>query len=860
MKRIKDKKVFVLGIILIIALSFLTVAYAFNDKILDITGEVTIYKQGKLTLENVETVSKTIPDGSGDGLIILENGSLAIDYSFRLEEKGETDYTATYLITIFNDSHNEYKFTGFNLSPEISVAGATPEEATANITYEYVNAGGSNLSLANNVIPGGERRYLAVKFNIHLETTKDNTTIGVSGDADVYSSEDETGQFYGYLVPESPNLSLENQEYDCFDFKVLNTFDMSKTFSLSPGNNNFEFVDESGNALSNFTINAPSEDDPSSNIGSFRACIKPKVNAAFMENTATTSVILSSSGMTSLNIGTLNIAVNKTELRDEEKVHIGNVTFSKIQYDTENNALKVKASWRHLPDSSEVSTSVVNYYIQLYDKTASTTNPVYTFTVPGDATIDDYNFSLSSANYLNETNMVSNNHNYFIKVYAVDEAGNTGLNDCSSTSSQDYCVASSDISLKYKYKVTVSSTNNRVKFDGNTTTANGFYNAGFNNTLNVTSNGYTLSSSVTVTRGSGGNATTLTKNSDYTFSLNSGSNTKGTIVINPNVITDDITIAASTSSGACLVEGTKIKLANGTTKNIENIKYSDLIMALNHDTGKVVYEYPIWIEKKGTSNFYQITTFSDGSILKTVGTHGIYSIDDNEYVSVLDRKKFHVGTRVVKINDYGKKEIVKVVKTEMKHEKVNYYHVSSTYYHNAIADNILTTDDTLVISNMFPFNEDLTWTNERQNFLKKNDILTYDFLKKYFKYYQYKGFRMAETKYLLNQNNLDIMNFSKILGKKTVEPPKFANGKYKWLMTTSDEYNDNNSKFNRNSEFDNIFNLKYYEDGSYYTLPHPKNVKNKTFIGWYNTSDNKIYKPNDKIKVIFSMYFDAIWK
>ena len=493
--------------------------------------------------------------------------------------------------------------------------------------------------------------------------------------------------------------------------------------------------------------------------------------------------------------------------------------------------------------------------MQLYDSNVSSTNPVYTFTVPGDAAIDNYTFDLNSSNYLNQTNMVNNNHNYFIKVYGVDAAGNSGLSDCSSGTSNDFCVASSSISLKYRFTITVSSTQNRVSFVNNSTTV--YLNKSFQDELQVTANDYTLDSSVTVTMGSGTNQKTLVSGTDYTFGLNPGSNTRGTLVINTNVITDDVTVAASsTYSNTCLVEGTKIRLANGEEKNIEDIKYNDLIIAINHNTGKVVYEYPIWIEKKGVTDKYQIATFSDGSILKTVGTHGIFSVDSSEYVSVLDRKKFHVGTRVVKINSKNQKEIVKVTKIDTKYEKVNYYHVSSTYYHNVIANNLVTTDAMLVVSNMFKLNKDLIWTSERKKFLNKRDLFNYEDWKMVFPEHIFKGFRMAEAKILYNKGLLDINSFDVILNRKIVGPLKTKSGKYKWFVMTSDEFNKIKKVYNPlKYPKDN-----YYEANSYYTLPNPVKVKGKKFKGWYNTANDRYYKPGDKVEIIYSMYFDAIWE
>lgn len=848
-RRTTDKKILILVLLLFVVLSCLTVGYAFSDKILSINGVVTVYKKGKLVIENIEQVETDLPTESGNGLVVDEEGNVSIDYRLIIPDKGENTYEDTYLITIFNDSHNNYTFTGFNIAPEINITGATQEEADATIAYEYVDIEGSNLSLTNNEIPAGERRYLGVKLTINATTTKENTTIDITGEGEVSSLEDHTGQFYGYLDETTENVDLKINDIDCFSFSVLNTYNEAKTFSIRPGNSNFKFVTRQGANLGNFTIPAPDEDDPDSNIEEYEACIMKKDSAIFPNDTETSSVILSSTGMASFSIGSLSVSVPKAEAKDEEKVHISDVTFSKITYNTTNQSLTVKATWNREPDESEKSTSVSNYYIQLYDSNNSSTTPVYTFTVPGDATIDNYEFQLNSSNYLNETNMVTNNHSYFIKVYGVDAAGNSGLSDCSSGTTNDYCVQSDAISLKYKFNVSLTSTNNRVSFS-NTNNTVAYLNNEYTNGLTVSANNYTLDTTVTVNMGNNN----LTSGTDYTFGRNTGSNTAGTITIKPNVINNDISITASaTYNGVCLVEGTKIRLANGNLKNIEDIRYDDLILVLNHDTGKISYEYPIWIEQKGVSDSYQITTFSDGTILKTVGGHGIYSVDANKFVSIKDKKNFKIGTTVIKINDNEQIEKAKVTDIKTVNRKVNFYHIASTRYLNSITNDILTTDDTLIMSNMFDLDKNLIWTKDRNEFLSKKDLFSYDFLKQFFKYYLYKGLRMDEAKILQNKGVLDIGVYSDILNKKTLKPPT-SNGKYKFPIMTSDELK-NKSFYSKNK-----YQGKYYTEGSYYTLPNPIKKSNKKFIGWLNSGDNKYYKSGDKVKVIYGMYFEAIWK
>lgn len=836
MKR-RDNSIIILTLLFFIICSFLTIGYAFSDKILDLGGVVTIYESGKLKIVSVEldtTAENTLPANSGQGMILDESGNIALDYNFTVS-KAENTYYATYIITIENSSYQAYHFNGFIIDPVINISGATSSQAGAKVTYEYVNTAASDLDLQeNNIINPKETRHLAVKLSIYVASKVNNTNIGVSGGADIATSTDNSGKFYGNV--KTNTIDLQNNNIDCFTFEVLNTYNQAKTFSISSGNSNFVFVNSDGSELNDFSINAPSEEDPENNTKEYEACVVISSTAIFENTSQSTSVILESNEISPYSIGNLKISVNLSEEKDEAKVEIGDVTFEPVQYDTSTGSLITKASWSRLDTGG---TSVNNYFIQLYDSNDSTL--IDTFTVPGDAAISNYTLTLDSS-FLsnNKTNMVTNNHNYYIKVYGVDEAGNSGLSDCSS--SNNYCFASPETSLKYEFDLNLSDSNKRVALSDGTTSAKIYLNAEFTDTLIASGNNVTLGSSVTVTMA----GQEFTNGTEYYFGLNSGTSEQGTLTIYSNVITNDVSVVAKTSTTSCLVEGTKIRLANGKVKNIEDIKYDDLLIAVSHDTGEVVYEYPIWIEETGEAEEYQITTFSDGSILKTVGSHGVYNVDLKEYVSVIDREKFDIGTRVIKINNDNQKEIVTVVNIEEIEKPIKYYHVSSTYYHNVIAENILTTDAILVVSNMFKFNDNLAWTEERANFINNNQLFVYEDWAHIFPEHIFKGFRMAEAMILQQKGLLDISIFDRVLNGRMIIPPTTDSGKYKWMVTTSDNISTSESKF--------------YEANSYYILPEPIPVEGKVFKGWHNYGDNKYYMPGDKVEIIYSMYFNAEWE
>ena len=322
------------------------------------------------------------------------------------------------------------------------------------------------------------------------------------------------------------------------------------------------------------------------------------------------------------------------------------------------------------------------------------------------------------------------------------------------------------------------------------------------------------------------------------------SNTR-TITINN--VTGNIVINVQTNG--CLIEGTKIMLWDGSTKNIEDITYNDLLKVWNHETGTYGYEYPAWIEQAGKVNHYTKITFDDGTVLKVANDHRVFSKRLNKYVNI-NNGDFKVGDEVVSLKDGI--SYVKVEKIETINEEANYYHVITTRYFNMIAEGLLTTFEINdeISSNYKGFTEDLKWKEQTP----EDKLLSYEELIKTYGYvdkYLYKTLKLADFKYAVEKGYLtqstlqDIITKFMINANYRVTPPKDIFGHYLWMVTTSDT--------------DNPCDTKYQMiEGSTYTVPTPE--KEEGFLYWYNHSDNKTYNPGDEIEVDSSMYLEAIYE
>lgn len=79
--------------------------------------------------------------------------------------------------------------------------------------------------------------------------------------------------------------------------------------------------------------------------------------------------------------------------------------------------------------------------------------------------------------------------------------------------------------------------------------------------------------------------------------------------------------------GSCLLKGSKILMANGTNKNIEDIRVGDLVLG---------YYGPVYVigcdtEQVKTNDWYDEWEFEDGTIICTVHQHEFYNVSKEKY-------------------------------------------------------------------------------------------------------------------------------------------------------------------------------------------------------------------------------------
>lgn len=764
-KKFKFKYSFLIAILVIAIFCFETVGYASFSRILTFNGTSSFKKVGKLEIIGINLVSTNYATENTPASYEGMNVEFDINFNgLRQNRPGQ----AVYDITVRNNSPFEYTYNGWDFNNYVlSPLNRGTGQFNASITG--INNG--------DILEEDDEVTVRVTFNVTSNGNNFNSynyTLSLNSVAETIKNPD--GNIMGSFEVNEGNL--RNNNIVPFTLSIMNTYESDKTFNLTSKSSKIELCDRNGNPLGDFNINGNETND-------YTFYVKLKNNAILTSDTLSTSININYNDNKKVSIaGPITLLVNKNaQDEDSEPPKVSNINV--IKNDTDGS---LTLSWNGT-DTSDIK----KYYILVYKD---------------NNLINTYNTNADETNYT-INNLVPGNYSF--KVYGEDASDyknkpndtqiNNAPNDYVALYNQEYYQWYVNVSFDLD-QVTVNPTDTKTKYKEDYVVR---LTPGNNRTLN------------TPTVKIGG--VTVTNNNQYTYNNN-------TITIKAEYVTQDITIQAD-STGLCLVEGTKILLANGKYKNIENINYSDLLSVWSYDIGSIDYEYPIWIEKSNSVNSYQLTTFSDGSILKTVGYHGVFNKDLNRFVSVDNKSEFYIGANIIKIEN-NKLKTVKVTKIEYINEKVNYYHVVSSRYYNIIANDFLTTDGTVILSNLYGFDNNLKWINKNNNKYSYNDF------KDIVPFYMFVGMRMEEA-YNLIEYGLDLNSFKYYLKLNQLNDnillkPKSKNNKYIFYVST-----------NTGIKSEII-------ESSYFRLPN-------TYKYWKNSVDNKIYNSNDLVRIDCSTHF-----
>ena len=789
-----------------------------------VDGDVRITNVQRIQISNVTENQSARPNANGNGIIFNISATVT-------RNNFTSAFFVKYKVTMTNNSFYDQAVLASNLTPTFESGNID----NLTVAYEIEDENGNPAN--SSTIPAKSSKDFYLTINLYPIDTGSWT---ISGETELDTAQSDEGVLRGSVSNDATgNLRNPNTRAQ-FTATVLNSYQVEKSFSFSINNSSFILTDENGSPLYNMVIDANTTED-------FTFYIQ-KVNGARFPNDEQKLNIYLNNVDDKSSMGIVTLLVDKDiELTDNEAPMISNVK-SEIKLEDDNSVVpgKIYVSWE---GSDNVGVSY--YTVETYK--ANSESDVGSKIKTNNTSADETNMFITG---------LDDNYYYYFKVYGIDGNDNTATSSeiSSCSTSEGHCSRSASTPYKWHFTVTLRLTN-AISSQGSTTTNGNVRTVTFSNVLYNSSVQTTLSaantsdynrpstiSSATITYPDNSSETlpaNTTNRSSYSYTASSG-------LLNIWSINGDINMQASARSRTCLLKGTKVLLANGKEKNIEDINYDDLLAVWNYDTGELTYEYPLWIENEGNTDNYMKITFSDNSTINVVGDHAFYNTDLNLFVNTQDKDNFKIGSNIAKVNNDGTFDIVSVKNIETINEDNTYYFVGTTTYYNIIANNFLTTDHNTIISNLYGFNNNATWPSIKKEIVNnKNNIIEYDLFKDVLPYYMYKGFRAGESGYLINKGIFSLNEFkyyitNKVTNKESLKIPIQKNSQNYWMVTTSEDIVTSNNK-------NNYLN----KEGSLYTLP---NNNKKNFIAWLNTSDNKFYFPNDIIIVSHGLHFIALYK
>ena len=179
---------------------------------------------------------------------------------------------------------------------------------------------------------------------------------------------------------------------------------------------------------------------------------------------------------------------------------------------------------------------------------------------------------------------------------------------------------------------------------------------------------------------------------------------------------------------ACLAKGTLITLKDGLKKKIEDVTFDDELLVWNFDEGKFDYSKPLWIMQPQVTNQYNLLTFSDGTLLKTINQHRIFNKEKGKFTYPMTEET-PIGTTTLLAD--GRE--VQLVDKKIVNEPVEFYNLITEYHYNCFANGICTSNR---FNNLYPIKDYKFVKDSRQ-------IISYDNYKD-IPYDWYSKLRLAE--------------------------------------------------------------------------------------------------------------------
>ena len=262
------------------------------------------------------------------------------------------------------------------------------------------------------------------------------------------------------------------------------------------------------------------------------------------------------------------------------------------------------------------------------------------------------------------------------------------------------------------YKVTIKTSNSSTAVTVSNTSVSNGGSVAYNSVVKVVLS-YSESDSRTFTIKQG--STDVTRYSDEACTSSTTSTAAGTYYF--KMPAGDVTLNSSSSSGFCVAAGTMVTMANGAQKAVEDLTEDDLVLSFDHEAGEYV-EAPVYmVVKHGVADYDIILySFSDGTELKIVGSHGLFDLDLLQYVDITETNYMdYLGDRFAKYEN-GQTIAVTLVSAQIIREKTDMIAPFSYGPLNVITNGMISYDTYLYGTyNYFEYDENMKYVESAMN-------------------------------------------------------------------------------------------------------------------------------------------------
>lgn len=355
---------------------------------------------------------------------------------------------------------------------------------------------------------------------------------------------------------------------------------------------------------------------------------------------------------------------------------------------TENGTYDIKAKANVVVNVESEKPTLNAPTISLSNSTLTITNPATNGNFVTSYRIFNGSSELAvvTSTTVNLSTLLTDSGTYSITV----KASAPNFNNSAASNAVEYVVQAAQ-----KYTITVTNTGNYE--------------------ITFTQNGKTLT---TVREGSSGSfeaeAGTVTSDTGYALYMTNATVCTGGVTVDSDfstsptfTITGDGTI---TVDPWCLIEGTQITLADGSTKAVENITYDDELLVWNFYAGRFDKAKPTWIKVAEVAPRYNLVKFSNGSEVGFVGAggekgyHRIFNKEAGAFTHTGCKETPNGTTTFAQDGTFPT-----VVSQEVVEKEVKFYNVITDKHYNLFANGILTS---CRLSNKYRI-EDMRYVGEK---------------------------------------------------------------------------------------------------------------------------------------------------